>query len=200
MKNNSLEVPHVFVISHERSGTHIVIDAIRNNFPIYKINFYVNIDRMTEGHWSHCSQDLIKTELQKEPRVIKTHMLSDTGVFFDGGGVATQLVNSYVESSKLIYIYRDGRDVLGSLYSFWSRTVPGFGEITFSDMLKGDFTTNIGQARQGSVNPVLYWREHVQNWIEREDVLTLSFEEILNDYENTLLKISQFICLSPIKS
>ena len=198
MSNGLNDAPHVFIVSHERSGTHIAIDAVRNNFPIYKRQFYVNIDRMVEGHWSYCSPEIVGEELQRKPRVIKTHMILDTGAYFDGDGPATQLVKSIAQDSRLIYVYRDGRDVLSSLFTFWSRTIPEFIGTTFSDMLKGNFTVDVGRTRRDSTNPVSYWREHVQAWIGREDVLTLSFEEFLNDYNGTIIRIGEFLEMSPV--
>jgi len=197
VRNGFLDAPHIFVISHERSGTHIAIDAIRNNFPIYKKRFYVNIDRMVEGHRAHCGSEIIEAKLEV-PSVIKTHMVLDPGTFFDGDGSATQLVKSIVHDSKLIYLYRDGRDVLGSLFTFWSRSIPEFGGTDFSDMLRGNFAVNVGRARRNSTNPVSYWQEHVQNWAGREEVLALSFEEFLNDYDNTIMRISDFIGMPPV--
>lgn len=192
-----IESPHVFVISHERSGTHVAIDALRNNFPIYKRRFYTNIDRMIDGHWSYCSPEVIADELQLEPSVIKTHMFLNTAAFFDEGGPATQLVTSLAKDSKLIYVYRDGRDVLGSLHTFWCRAIPGCSAITFSDMLRGNFTVDVGKPRRGSTNPVSYWRQHTENWIGREDVLALSFEQFLNNYDATILHIGKFLEKQP---
>ena len=199
MSNRMIGSPHVFVISHERSGTHVAIDALRNNFPIYKSQFYTSLDRMTDGRQFHRHPEIIEARLQIAPSVIKTHMFLDTNAFFDNGGPISQLVTSLVQNAKLIYVYRDGRDVLGSLYTFWTRTIPKFNGITFSDMLRGNYTADVGKARRGSSNPVSYWRNHAESWIGREDVLALSFEEFVNNYDETILRIGKFLEREPIE-
>ena len=88
-------VPHVFIVSHERSGTHVAIDAVRNNFPIYKRRFYTSIDRMVDVDRRHRSPETIEALLEEGPSVIKTHMTQDTDFFFrSDDGAASKLLKS----------------------------------------------------------------------------------------------------------
>jgi len=190
-------VPYVLVISHERSGTHIAIDAIRNNFSNFKAHYYLNIDRLAEGHHQHCEPEVIERKCKLKPRVIKTHMTPDTRAFFGGGVSVDRLVDEIIGQARQIYVYRDGRDVMASLYTFWSRTIPGFSGTTFSDMLRGHYSVDTGRARTSFSNPISYWKQHVGSWLQNDNILALSFEDFVHNYDITVEKVGQYLGMRP---
>lgn len=185
--------PHVVVISHERSGTHITIDAVRNNFIPYKERYYVNIDLMIENSWKSLSSNECKRELQSGPVVVKTHTFSNHQLFFHSNPEAIEIVGALIEGAKCIYVYRDGRDVLSSFYMFLASQYPNVRRLSLSEFLS---TTNLPcdpiRASMG-MNPVEYWRDHVEGWLGNGRALALSFESFLRDYEGCVDRISEFI-------
>ena len=186
--------PHVVVISHERSGTHITIDAVRNNFIPYKERYYINVDNMIKGNGESLSASGCKQKLQSGPVVIKTHTLSNHQLFFHSNPEAIEIVGALIEGAKCIYVYRDGRDVLSSFYTFLASQYPDVRRLSLSEFLS---TTNLPcdppiRAFVG-MNPVDYWRDHVEGWLGSSRVLTLSFESFFSDYEGCVSRISDFI-------
>ena len=66
-------------------------------------------------------------------------------------------------------------------------------------MLRGEGAgdvDHVGGARTGG-DLVSYWRDHVEGWLAREGVLALSYEEFLNQYDDTVRRIGDFLGLQP---
>ncbi len=184
---------HVIVISHRRSGTHLLIDAICNNFGAYK-NGYVNLDRLAPGHLKKMSVDEFTQRIGRGPHVLKTHTYADWKRFFFQEREAGELAGGLFADSKLIYVYRDGRDVLASLYEYAKTVFPDMSEAGFSDFIKMDNEFEPLGAAESSMR-VKYWAEHVGGWLERDDILLVSFEELVGKYGETLGSLSRFLNL-----
>ena len=93
----------------------------------------------------------------------------------------------------MIYVYRDGRDVLISLYHY----MRGFREDLpeFSDFIR---MPNDFDPYYRSVSRVEYWKEHVEGWLGRSnlDIATVSYEQLHADYVSTIRKLSEFLDLT----
>ena len=141
---------HVMVISHRRSGTHFMIDAIRNNFGQFRSEL-LTIDQLIY-QFPHVPviplQDWA-SEAKKGPRIIKSHMHEDVNSFFQNKPDLIPFVVSIINSSKAIYMCRDGRDVLTSLYWFRHSFEPSIAQMSFSDFIRmpNDFGGNPGEWR-----------------------------------------------------
>ena len=98
-----------------------------------------------------------------------------------------EFVENLLENSKVIYVYRDGRDVLVSLYHY----IRGFREDLpeFSDFIR---MPNDFDPYYRSVNRVEYWKEHVEGWLGRSnlDIVTVSYEQLHADYVSTIRELS----------
>ncbi len=119
---------HLFIISHRRSGTHLTIDSVRNNFSIYRKLPLLTIDTMSEASTNRLhepvSYEEMKTELAKGPRVIKTHFLPNLEQYLPADKMA--LYQEAYNSAHKIYVYRDGKDVMVSLFYYLKRLHPSF--------------------------------------------------------------------------
>ncbi|MEM7386663.1 MAG: sulfotransferase domain-containing protein, partial [Verrucomicrobiota bacterium] len=188
--------PHVVVLSHERSGTHIAIDAIRNNFPAYREHFYANIDRMVPGHWNYCEPEESERDLAIRPRVVKTHITKDFHRFFDGKEEAVRVADALLGDAKLIYMYRDGRDVASSLFSFLKGSQPSFGNVSFSEFLREVVESDLSRTRF-SMNALDYWVHHIEGWWGRDDVAFFSFEDFTRRFDETVARIGKHIGMEP---
>lgn len=91
--NHKMASQHVFVIAHERSGTHLSIDALRNNFE-HLAAPYLNVDRMASRHRNPADPKKVLARLRKAPRVIKSHIHSDVERNFEDRPEAIPLVQS----------------------------------------------------------------------------------------------------------
>lgn len=61
---NNAKNNHIVVISHRRSGTHLTIDAISNNFPFFEKE-YLNLDHLRSEFKNPVSLEKFKQELAK---------------------------------------------------------------------------------------------------------------------------------------
>ena len=182
---------NVFIISHRRSGTHFTIDLIRNNFRKYYSN-YVNIDRLNSRHKKTIGLESFKKQFNESNKIIKSHMHSDMESFFEGRKCVVDFVQDLMRKSKVIYVYRDGRDVLVSLYNYVQSFSISARETKFADFirLKSNYENELRGTRRDRVE---YWRYHVEGWLGQYNIQFISFENLLNDYIKTVKKIADFL-------
>jgi len=179
MKNKRL----ILVISHRRSGTHWVIDSLRNNLPAVSYQFY-NLDQISRSH------EIKIAKTRGRYVLLKTHMSPHLTPFKPE---EREFVREWLENSKAIYVYRDGRDVLVSLYHYMRGFRDDLPEFSKFIRMPNDF-----DPYYRSVNRVEYWKEHVEGWLDRSDldIATVSYEQLHTDYVSTIRKLSEFLGLT----
>lgn len=185
---------HVIVASHRRSGTHLTIDTIINNFPMFSNNpeiGKVTLDSLVAEGKQHRAIDEIRALTSQGPCVLKTHAHGDIGNFFlksDSG----DFIDDLFSNSKIIYVHRDGRDVLTSLYYYMQNFDEEIKKVPFNEFIR--MTNKFDEdSYNGELNRVEYWQFHVRSWLDRKNVLFLSFNDFFGNLHNTLTKISRFI-------
>jgi hypothetical protein len=91
---------NVLIITHPRSGTHLMIDAIINNFAMYRTP-YLTIDQLSERYNEPTTLDRFKAHLETTPRLIKshTHVIQD---YFGNSSRIVSFVEHMLRSSKII--------------------------------------------------------------------------------------------------
>lgn len=187
---------HVIVASHRRSGTHLTIDAVINNFKVFSQNstpVIVTLDHLS----SHVPQQKIDLrELQKQiassPCLLKTHAHGNISKFFIGTSHFSAFIHELFQDSKIIVVHRDGRDVLTSLYFYMQGFDQKINDTTLSEFIRMKNNFDEG-TYPGEMDRVSYWGFHVDSWLGEDNVLLLSFDDFQNKYVETLKKISQFI-------
>jgi len=106
----------------------------------------------------------------------------------------------FFQQSKIIFIYRDIKDILTSHY-YRPHTQELFSSLEeyLASNGGGDYTTSVNHQSEQPVFEILM--EYYQNWfgvyMSRQlldlDMLLLSFEEIIENYEESVAKISHFL-------
>ena len=112
----------------------------------------------------------------------------------------------------VIYVYRDPRNVMKSLYNYfkysdwrlWSGFDADLTDVTFSDFLRGKtkivnvFCPNFTLMLE---NPVRAWVEHT-NWLVplnkhdvKGSVFSVKFEDMVREPENEIQRISKYLCV-----
>ncbi|GAB1855745.1 hypothetical protein MHTCC0001_05790 [Flavobacteriaceae bacterium MHTCC 0001] len=166
MKDN-----YIKIYSHPRSGTHFLEAFLAKNF-------YSNHELSSEGsiYFGHWSNKILLENGEPYHKLFGSH-------FFP----------SQVQiSSKPIYIYRDGRAVIASLWNskFYQKDWLG---ISFSEFLRReiDWYGGTGQKSEPKMNIIQHWYNHVESWLLNEEIFSLRFEELKNNPQQIYSKISK---------
>jgi hypothetical protein len=178
----------IFVNSHRRSGTHLLIDSIRANFAVV-------------DDWFHLEEDIFQA-LATAPVVVKDHE------FRRGDKIASsQVWSSYLHwvSASLcyslgrhIYIVRNPRDTLKSQFYFDLEGIEPAFRLTRTASFADYLRMPSARAPGAGLNQVAYWCGHVASWIGHRDLLVLRYEDLTADREATLDRISAFLELPRI--
>jgi len=193
---------NVLVVSHRRSGTHLTIDAIRNNFHVFSNGGEVadlTLDNYTErknkGDFSKLRQLALK--VSDKSCVYKAHTNVNVELYFGRSfDVEDGFIKKLFDSSKIIYVYRDGRDVMTSLYHYQKQFSETVKQQSFSEFLRGINTTD-RYSYNDELSRVGYWAHHVSNWLERREILPLCFDDIKVNFRESLSRISSYIDVEP---
>ncbi|QNJ96717.1 sulfotransferase domain-containing protein [Constantimarinum furrinae] len=162
---------YIRIFSHPRSGTHFLESFLASNF-------YKNENLSSEGaiYFGHWSNKILLEEGEPYHKLFGGHLFPDRSKI----------------GQKSIYIYRDGRAVIASIWNsqFYHKDWRG---ISFSEFLRKeiDWYGGMGQKSETSINIVQHWYNHVSSWttIKNDYLLIISYEELKNDPQKVFLKI-----------
>jgi hypothetical protein len=187
--------PHVIVASHRRSGTHLTIDAILNNFEGFDTSgpsAEVNLDRLAPRTAGTLSLAALREELARGPRIVKTHTHPDVVGYLAASEEVGDFARRLLRDSKRIYVHRDGRDVLASLYHYVRRFHPEGEALSFGAFLRATGDPD-APASARNLDRAAFWAFHVRAWLAREGVLVLAFGDLATRYEETLERVAAFL-------
>ena len=206
-----MSVQPILVASHERSGTHFLIDALRLNlkgasFPFVRPSTPA-LENLTLPHDKDILEQLKAHAAGGQGRfpIFKTHLLpSEIQGALSLQGFLTDNEKKFLEhiydKALKVYIHRDGRDVMVSLYHFMRQ---GGGlhlglssrleQMSFQEFIRipNYHIHTVRSFQTFDANPVSYWRHHVQEWTSLEDVTSVSYEALHGDLHQTLTWLSQ---------
>lgn len=189
---NKNDYKTIVISSHRRSGTHWIIDLIRNNFFQVSKKFE-NLDRLLPSHGDHLfiadMENFINSSEKKV--ILKTHMTAMLSPF-ERNSPEFLFVKSTLEKSRIIYILRDGRDVLISLYYYlkpYREDIQG----PFSNFL---ISMNDFDWAFANLNRIEYWKIHTEGWKKVNNILIVTYEEIIENLSDVLYRISHFLGLN----
>ena len=166
---NSITEP-VFVASHRRSGTHLTLDTLVANFDYFKLGFE-NFDSCTEA----------------DKRLFKTHL---------DGVLATGLVP---DGSKIVYVVRDGRDALVSLYNYEKSYDADVQKQDFSNFIRSPNPYACSEEAKG-MNRAEFWNFHVQSWLKQTafPVKLVTFDGWKVTFEKKITELEEFLKLDAV--
>lgn len=179
----------IVIATHRRSGTHWTIDALRNNSPDICDSF-LTLERIEAGHDAPIPLDDFRMQLESMDgrALVKVHDLP-TATYWKGEA-ERQFACAVLENSPIIYVHRDGRDVMASLYHYmqsFDETVKGQ---SFSAFLRGEAA--LDGVATGLSRPA-YWARHIQAWLARPNALAVSYGALESDYEAALRQMAAFL-------
>jgi hypothetical protein len=185
----------IIVASHRRSGTHLAIDSIANNIPSFRNAppiSSVTLDHLsTTNKWDLTPKEFARTIYGKYA-LLKTHSHGNILDFFVGDEELKDFVKELFAETKIIYVHRDGRDVMVSLYYYERNFNKVVWEQSFSEYLRGTNSFDT-QTYKNEIDRVGYWAFHVNSWIMKRNILLVSYDDLQHEYAATLQIIADFI-------
>ena len=186
----------IIVITHERSGTHLLINCI--NFDqkgqFYTIGYTSNKNDFNLKGYKHTTYKDIMSNAYIPNSINKSHHQVE---FMDG--YLDFLFGKY----KIIYVKRDIKDVLNSYYKFIpkaeEKNFPVFEEWVFSrpDSIGQQFLQPYSPDPHIIIEPENYvhrWFLHTNGWLKHKDkMLVVNYEDILTNYSTQKQIIEDYI-------
>ncbi len=189
----------ILVSSHRRSGTHFLIDSLRKNIPGAEFPNHpalpadFNIGSLFSKN--ERVYRIFKKQLDREgPIIIKSHLLPEECDLQEPRDKFESLIKSIFDESEKLYISRDGKEVLISLFKFLKP------DTTFSEFIRkpnDHIVREIRQVKPYDANYVAYWSYHVEQWQQVAGVKQLSFQALRDDFEATLSATLDFLNITP---
>jgi hypothetical protein len=180
------------VASHERSGTHFLMNALAAEFGFVASPFLAvdaNELKINFFHPQHLASFFVHSADRKIATLRKTHYQF---AFFG------EIIGRVLEHTRVFYIYRDPRDVSHS-YRHFLNHLPWFEgpkvaeatafirEVPAGAMLRYQY-------RQAP-NMLKRWQVHVEEWLEaaakHRSISVIRYEDLRDRYEETLKAIAE---------
>jgi hypothetical protein len=180
---------HLVVASHQRSGTHLTIDAVLNNLEPY--DTYHDLDHLAPRHPHSVTPEAFAARLRRGPAVLKTHTHRDLEAYFETPEAA-DLARRLLEEHPVVYVHRDGRDVLTSLYYYARENDDLLRSVSFSEFLAHPTPLRVDDSAR-ELTPAAYWKRHVEGWLDGDPAQLVSFEAMKNRYEQSLREIASLV-------
>lgn len=193
----------VLVASHPRSGTHLVIDLIRRQFPAMKTrrlygrpldHLYLNIERLTASK-RRFDNATARAILAKTGRpIVKTHYLPDFSETWapEETGQLTQEWRALVGTARCIYVHRDPRDVMVSLKQFLSPLDATVAQASLPEFIRMTHWS-------GRTSMLGWWAEHVSGWLDRPSVLAVPYHRLVSDTDAVVEEIAHHLDEQPVR-
>ena len=179
----------IVVATHRRSGTHWTIDALRNNSPDVSESF-LTLERTSSDHDAPMPLPEFRERLNTlEGRVlVKVHDLPAATFWKRDEERAFALL--VLGQSPVIYVQRDGRDVMVSLYYYMRSFDEEVKQQSFSDFIRSE--SKLDGVDSGMSRPA-YWAHHARVWLQQPNVLLVSYEALEKRYETSVREMAAFL-------
>jgi Sulfotransferase domain len=176
----------VVVASHRRSGTHLVLDSLRRNALGVNPRF-MTLERLDPRHERHLTVAQFDRRLRHRGGtvLVKTHTLPNAAAWRDpaAGAYASELL----AEAPTLYVHRDGRDVLMSLYAYSASYSPKVAQQSLGEFIRGAHT---GSDVAG-LSRAAYWQHHVLAWLETVPAAVIGYADMLTDFQTTLTSLAE---------
>ncbi|MDE2749054.1 MAG: sulfotransferase domain-containing protein [Chloroflexota bacterium] len=179
----------VVIATHRRSGMRWTIDALRKNSPDIN-DSYMSLEQMEADHDGAIPLAAFRRQLlNMEGRVlINVHDLPSAEAW---QGLDERLfARTVLRNSPTIYVHRDGRDVMVSMYYYMQSFSETVRNQSFARFLRGEAAPDGDGA---ALSRPGYWALHVESWLQTANMLALSYDDLEADYEATVRRMAAFL-------
>jgi len=180
----------ILVISHERSGTHFLINTIAQCFDY--LPQQIDLDNSQDIDWSNpamASNWMRQFRGRFVANIFKSHHARP---------ILAPLLPELTDEYKIFYIQRDGRDVMTSFWIYLNRLAPGWGPRTrtVGEFMRATAAGGITQyqpARQ-DLTMLQRWSAHVEGWKQSGPAIHyVSYEDLHTRYDEVLESIAEIL-------
>ena len=183
--------PRIMVVSHERSGTHFMMNALAKNGG-YVSNPWINLDYQT-GLNFHAPKVMAQVFAQYAAKpslnIVKSHHQL---AFFE------EVLERILRDFRIIYVVRHPRSLMPSLWRYlnawaWDEG-PKCG--TPSELIRQEPSGAMLRYQKRQVpNMLARWREHVGPWIRQAGLTSgievVRYEDLDQRFEETMASLMQ---------
>ena len=179
----------IIVFSHERSGTHFLINSIALNFGY--ASSQIDIDKAQGVNWADFATGKQWFERFRGIPVSNIFKSHHDARFF------VPLMDLLTDEYQIFYIYRDGRDVMTSFWHYLNQLAPGWGPQTetVGQFLRARPFGGILQYQLQEVETMLdRWVVHADSWYNtRSKVHFVCYDDLHNKFEDAMKVISNVL-------
>jgi hypothetical protein len=167
---------------------------------------YPSLERLILDHDKEYTREW-ETYVHGRPgvtKIFKTHLLPDeiqrmldSDVLSSGD---SRLVQHVLDTSRTVYVYRDGRDAMVSWFRYMLEAggglptdlPPRLQACSFSEFLRmpNRYIPVLRSIRNIDLNRATYWSAHVESWLSDNSVIPVSFEDIRGSVSETVSKLA----------
>ncbi len=176
----------ILVLSHERSGTHFLINSIALNFDY--VSEWVDVDATSGLDFrdpSSTKKWFGRFDGQRVRRIFKSH--HDQRLY-------APLISDLLEEYYIFYVVREGRDVMTSFWRYLNMLMPGWGPQAPSvgEFMKTKPSGGLSQYQHRPYATMLErWVDHVEYWVNNSDgIHIISYQDLYLQFENTIQRIA----------
>ncbi|MCY3782097.1 MAG: sulfotransferase domain-containing protein [Chloroflexi bacterium] len=179
----------VVIATHRRSGTQLAIDALRRNSPDIS-DTYMSLEQIETNHDASIPLVNFRRQLLSLEGQVLINM-HDLPTAEHWQGLDERLfVRTILRNSPIIYVHRDGRDVLASLYYYMKSISETVRNQSFSQFLHGVMV--VANGGDGMSRPA-YWAYHINSWLAKENLLAVAYRDLETDYDATVQRMAAFL-------
>lgn len=179
----------VVIATHRRSGARLLIDALRQNSPDINDSFMA-LEQIETNRDATMPLAAFRRKLLGLQGQVLINM-HDLPAADNWQGLDERLfVGAILRNSPTIYVHRDGRDVLVSLYYYMKSISETVRNQTFQQFLRADVAAS-GPA-SGMSRPA-YWAYHAECWLGKDKLLAIACRDLERDYPATLRRLASFL-------
>ena len=177
----------ILVVSHERSGTHFLINTIAQCFGYSPKQ--IDLDSTQGINWG-------------DPQAASTWMQQFNGRFVanifkshHASPLLAHLLPGLLDEFEVFYIQRDGRDVMTSFWIYLNRLAPGWGPRTptVGEFMQATAAGGITQYQpaQQQITMLQRWVEHVEGWNRLQlPIHFMTYESLHTQFDEQLERLA----------
>ncbi|MDQ7787563.1 MAG: sulfotransferase domain-containing protein [Thermodesulfovibrionales bacterium] len=184
----------IIVVSHERSGTHFLMNTIALNFD-YIAQPWINFDFQLGINFYHSAtlRNFFESINQKPLKnIIKSH---------HPFGFFAESIDYLADTYHIFYIYRDPRDVMLSYWEIMQKLSwdEGPRSNTVGDFMRSAPRGAMLRYQKEQMATVLHrWKSHVESWVgfaEQQDnkIILIRYEDLNIHFNDTVGMIGKKI-------